>query len=382
MVRNTVYHNSTDKRLRVLFITRKFPPSVGGMERLSYQLIKHLRAYVDVYPIAWGYSQFFLPLFLLRALSQGLAQARSVDILYAGDPLVAPVVWIVGRLYHLPTLVTIHGLDITFNCPGYQLMTRFFLRSFTRVICISRFVYMEALKRGLNPEHCCVIYPGVEIPEELPSRTESRFFIENILGISLKNRQVWLTVGRLIPRKGVSWFCEQVLPNLPNAASFAYLIAGEGPEIRKIRVLLEKFKLHDRVYLLGRVDDAELSKLYVGSDAFIMPNIYRPHDPEGFGLVAIEAASHGLPVIAARLQGIQDAVIESKNGYLLPPNNSQAWIEFLLKCLSEPQILEKLRASARIVTAEHFSWNKIIKKYLDIFYEILQKHTLKKAYYA
>jgi phosphatidylinositol alpha-1,6-mannosyltransferase len=360
------------KRLRILFVTRKFPPSVGGMERLSYQLVTHLRAHADVQVIAWGRSQVFLPWFLLLALIQGLIQARGVDLIHAGDPLVAPVVWILSCLYHLPTVVNVHGLDLTFNFPGYQALVSQLLRRFTRVVCNSRATYMEALARGIAPESCRVIYPGVNITESLPSRSEARAFIEMLLGRSLEGLQIWLTVGRLVPRKGVTWFCGQVLSRLRENGGFVYLIVGDGPEAPRLRLLVDTLGLTEHVFWLGRVSDAELSQLYAGADAFIMPNIPRPNDCEGFGLVAIEAAAHCLPVIAARLEGIQDAVIEGISGYLLPTQDVETWVSFLRRCLAEPQILQSLRQQARATVLENFGWDKIIKHYLTLYHEILE----------
>ena len=359
------------KHLRILFVTRKFPPSVGGMERLSYQLITHLRVYADVRAITWGRSQCLLPWFLLRALTQGLVQARAVDLIHAGDPLVAPVVLILSRLYRLPTVVNVHGLDLTFNFPGYQALMPWFLRRFTRVVCISQTTYSEALARGITPERCRIIHPGVNIPETVLPRAEARSLIEALLSISLKGKQIWLTVGRLVARKGVAWFCEQVLPHLREPGGFVYLIAGDGPEAPRLRALVNALGLKGCVYLLGRVSDADLSVLYTGADAFIMPNIPQPHNPEGFGLVAVESAAYSLPVIAARLDGIQDAVIEGASGYLLPPQDACAWAAFLRRCLAEPRMLEELRSRARDATRERFGWDKILGHYLTLFHEVI-----------
>jgi glycosyltransferase involved in cell wall biosynthesis len=367
---------STNERLRVLFITRKFPPSIGGMERLSYQLVKHLSAYADVYVIAWGYGRYFLPLFFLYALIQGVIRARNVDVLHAGDALVAPVVWILGCLYRLPTVVNVHGLDITFNFPGYQALILRLLRRFNRIVCNSRATYEKALVSGLLPNRCRIIYPGVDIPKVIPSRVEARAFIESCVGKSLEDHQVWLTVGRLVPRKGITWFCEQVLPRLHGTARFVYLIVGDGPEAPRLRTVIDKLGLTRHVYWLGRVNDTDLSQLYAGADLFIMPNIPQSHDYEGFGLVAIEAAAHHLPVIAARLDGIQDAVVEGKSGYFLPSKDADAWAAFLQRCLAEPQILEPLRLQAQITVMERFRWDKIVKSYLEVFSEALNEKQL------
>lgn len=360
-------------RLKILLISRKFPPSVGGMQRLSYQLVTHLRAYADVHAITWGGSQRWLPWFLLRALVQGWRLARDVDVLHAGDPLVAPVVALLAALHRKPSVVNVHGLDLTFNFPGYQALMRRLLRRFTRVVCISQMAYEEALRRGLAAERCRIIHPGLDLPIALPEREATRAAIAARFGVTLAGRQVWLTVGRLVPRKGVVWFCDEVLPRLRDSAGWLYLVAGEGPEERRLRAVIGTRGLAGRVILLGRVSDTELTQLYTAADAFIMPNIPQPHDREGFGLVAIESAAHGTPVIAARLEGVQDAVIEGESGYFLPAQDAEAWVTFLRQCVSCPHLLEDLRLRAQRVVVERFIWDKIIARYLEVFREAVNE---------
>lgn len=357
------------ERLRILFVTRKYPPSVGGMQRLSYQLIVHLRAHAEVQAITWGGSQAWLPWFLLRALVQGWHQARGVDVLHAGDPLVALVVVLLAARYRKPAVVNVHGLDLTFNFPGYQVLLPRLLHRFTRVVCISQLTYEEALRRSLSPERCRIIYPGLELPAAVPSREAARAYIAEHLRIPLAERQLWLTVGRLVPRKGVVWFCDEVLPRLQDAADWLYLVAGEGPEERRLRTIIAGRCLGGHVIPLGRVSDADLTQLYAAADAFIMPNIPQPHDREGFGLVAIEAAGHGLPVIAARLEGIQDAVIEGESGYLLPAQNAEDWAALLRRFLASPRELEELRPRAPQAVVECFGWDKMVMRYVEVFHE-------------
>ncbi len=358
--------------MTILYITRKYPPAVGGMQRLSFHLVRHLQTRTTLRTITWGHSQLFLPWFLLWAFLRGLVLARGADLLHAGDPLVAPVVWLLGRLYHVPIVVTVHGLDLTFRAPGYQALMPRLLRCFDRVVCISEATWTEAVARGIAPERCRIIYPGVEKPKPAPTREAARAWIESRLGCPLAGRQVWLTVGRLVPRKGVVWFCEEVVPRLVASGDFVYLIAGDGPDAARLRAVLDAPELAGRVFWLGRVSDAALSQLYAGADTFVMPNIPQPHDREGFGLVAVEAAVHHLPVLAARLEGIQAAVIEGVSGYLLPPQDAEAWGAFLQRVLAEPDLLAPLRQQAQAAVIERYGWEQMAGRYVDLYREVLE----------
>ncbi len=379
--------------LSILFISRKHPPSVGGMQRLSYQLVTHMRARATVQTITCGGSQLALPLFLVAAFLRGLFLARRVQVIHAGDPLVTPVALALARLYRLPVVVTVHGLDITFNFPGYQALVPPLVRRCDHVICISAGTHADAIARGIAPERCSIIYPGLDAPAEAPSREVARARIEALLGEPIAGRTLWLTVGRLVPRKGVAWFIEHVLPRVHEAASpgesaasqgksealqgksealpFAYLVVGDGPEMPRLRALVAELGLADRVYLLGRLSDADLVQVYAGADVFIMPNIPQPNDREGFGIVAIEAAVHGLPVIGARLEGIPDAVIEGESGVLLPPGDAGAWSAFLQRTLAEPALLDDLRGCAQAAVLERFGWDRMAEAYERVFREAM-----------
>lgn len=363
--------------LRILFISRKHPPSVGGMQRLSYQLITAMRARATVQAITWGGSQLALPLFLVYAFLRGLFLARRAEIIHAGDPLVTPAALMLARLYRLPVVVTVHGLDLTFNFPGYQALVPPLLQQCDHVICISAGTYADAIARGIAPERCSIIYPGLNAPAAVPSREAARAGIEALLGEPLAGgRTLWLTVGRLVPRKGVGWFIEHVLSHLCEASpgtsetgSLAYLVVGDGPEMPRLRALVAELGLSGCVYLLGQLSDADLIQVYTGADVFIMPNIPQPNDREGFGMVAIEAALYGLPVIGARLEGIPDAVIEGESGILLPPGDAEAWSAFLQRTLAEPALLDDLRVHAREAVLERFAWDKMAEAYERVFRE-------------
>ena len=83
----------------------------------------------------------------------------------------------------------------------------------------------------------------------------------------------------------------------------------------------------DRTHLLGAVSDAEREDLLRGADLFIQANVRVPGDMEGFGLVTIEAAVRGTPVLASGIEGIRDAVIDGETGTLLPTQDPDRWIE-------------------------------------------------------
>jgi len=165
----------------------------------------------------------------------------------------------------------------------------------------------------------------------------------------------------------VAWFIENVLDTL--GASPIYLISSDGPD----KTDLEKLATtRPNVRLLGKVDDMFLSTLYAGTDIFIMPNIDITGDAEGFGFVAIEAAAHGLPVVAARLDGIPNAIHDDRNGKLVTPGAADEFIYVINQWVNNPQDRQDFGQAAKAYTVRHFSWDDRVKQYQELFLLLLK----------
>ena len=174
-----------------------------------------------------------------------------------------------------------------------------------------------------------------------------------------------LFIGRLIPRKGTAWFLEHVFVKLHSEdPSLKFIIAGEGPEKRRILELRDRLQLQDAVSVMGLIDEGEKTKLLSNAALFVMPNVPTEGDMEGFGIVCIEASAAGTPVLASRMEGITDAVIDGKTGRFFEPLNAESCIQAARTLLgSKPD-----RDAIRNATIETFGWSKIAAKYCSVFF--------------
>ena len=141
------------------------------------------------------------------------------------------------------------------------------------------------------------------------SRQHAAEDLRRQLGIRA-DQVILLTVGRLVRRKGVTWFVRHVLPHLPS--SVTYLVAGEGPMADEVVRLVAELGLGNQVRLLGAVDEDDRERLLLGADMFVQPNIPVSGDMEGFGLVLLEAAMRGTTTVASGIDGIVDAVVDGR----------------------------------------------------------------------
>jgi phosphatidylinositol alpha-1,6-mannosyltransferase len=361
--------------MRVLFVTRKFPPSVGGMQRLSYQLITHMSQRVEASAITWGGSQRLLPFFLPYALGRSIAVGRhGTDLVHIGDAVMAPIGRVMSRLFRVPVVVTVHGLDVTFPVRLYQWLIPRLLKRSDRIVCNSSATYAACIERGIPAQKCDVIPLGVTVPPTVPPRDTARQWLGRRLKRDLGGTCVLLTVGRMVPRKGVAWFVDSVLPQvLAAGAEVCYVVVGSGPEESRVRARATHPDVNGRVHTLGQVPEGDLSHIYAAADLFVMPNVPTPGDMEGFGLVALEAAAHGLPALAADLEGIRDAVVPERTGLLLPSGDAAAWIKGVLDLFDRPASLHDLARLARVTVGERFTWAHMADAYEALFREVLRE---------
>ncbi len=341
--------------MKLLFITRKYPPSVGGMEKVSYALSQELSNQVPTTIFAWGKSQKWLPFFLPKVFFQSLfvIPKKQVSNIHIGDALLAPLGLGLKLLTRRKVSVTVHGLDITYKNRLYQAVVPACLKRLDKIVCISSATMEECTKRGIPARKCTVIPWGVN-PVEFETNT-TKADLENLLNTTLAGKKVLLTVGRLVERKGVAWFIENVLTKIGN--KYIYAVAGDGPERGKIEQIVEKYDLKNQVRLLGKVSDETKKLLYASADIFVMPNIKVRGDMEGFGIVAVEAASVGLPVVGSDIEGIHDAILQGETG--LKIEKSSEWQQSIEKCLNFSR--QKVSDAAKA-----FAWPRIVKEYIRV----------------
>jgi len=341
--------------MRVLFVTRKYPPKIGGMESLSHSLLTGFPEPKQT--ITLGRSQKHLVWFLPYVFWRVAFTAHRYDVIHLGDAMLS-VAGCLPRLFGKRVAISVHGLDMTFAPRLYQAYLGLFLRADV-IIANSASTQRIAEARGLA--RVCAISIGVPERYFAVSRATHR---DAELEQRRAGRVALLTVGRLVPRKGAAWFVRHVLPRLP---SVLYVLVGVGAEHDEIVRAAADTGTSDRVWLVGSVSDARLLDILGTSDVFVMPNIEVPGNVEGFGIVAIEASASGLPVVAARLQGIPDAVVDGENGTLVPPENADAFVAALEVLIADSSERTKRGEQGRAFTLKHYSWPQIIQQYETVF---------------
>ncbi len=351
-----------DHSMKVLFITRAYPPSIGGMQTFARDFYENYRRHGEIDLVANPGGRKNLIGFLLKACFYIVAHAREYDIIHVYDAVMAPLVPIIRLFSRAKVSFTVNGLDIVYPRFGYQKVIPFFLKRADKVIAISKYTMGQCETRGIPEERLRAIPIGVEVEHPGACTDAAVSALLDKFNINAEGRRFLLTVGRLVKRKGHGWFISEVLAKLPE--DYVYLIAGVGPESSSVNKLIRELCLTDRAYLLGAVSEEEKVCLYRLADLFVMPNIHVPGDQEGFGIVLLEASIHGLPVVASNMEGIADAVVDGMTGRLVQEKDAHAFVE----AIRDPGIDRSTVAST---VESRFGWQNIIQMYQREFLDTI-----------
>ncbi len=354
--------------MKILFVTRTYPPAVGGLETASYEVGEALRRRGgDVTLIKYGGRKILLPLaypwLMLRALMKGAVSHH--DVVYLPDGVMAPMGRVLRALLRIPVVLNLNGKELTYRNSIYLKTVAPSIGKMDQLTAISTpTAALAAQKYPRRPLEKVILGSKDDYYDARDSRA-IRSELGERLGFDVMDKKLLYTSGRLIRRKGVLWFIEKVLPEvIKRHPEVIYLVVGKGPDQDSIEAKIREHHLEDYVRLLGYVSDELRNLLYNAADCFVMPNIPVENDMEGLGLVAMEATSCGTIVIGSDLEGIHDAVIEGRTGYLLPTMDAAAYIKQIDIELRGRTISRDIVRSNSLTA---YSWDKTADNYLNIF---------------
>ncbi len=360
-----------------LISTRNFPPDIGGiqnlMEGLSNALLNHgpVKVFADNFENSESYDQNS-KLNIQRIsgfkIFKKYRKANLVKEFINNNDLRAVFFdhWKsienieISTLERTKSFCLVHSKEIN-HAIGSSLNKRMMnaLGKANFIIANSHFTKNLLSKLGYENKNIKVINPGCNYPIQV--KKEAKNFAEKIYGDAFPKL---ITVSRLDGRKSHKNILMTIKNLLPKFPKLKYVSIGDGDEKSNLEKLKKELGLLDQVKFIYKSTEQEKVGLLEQSDIFIMPSVVYKKSVEGFGITFIEAASYGKPSIAGKFGGEADAVQEGKTGYLCDGNDLNDLYETLLKVLDNEQY-KKLGANA-FEFSKNFSWNKIIKKYIEL----------------
>ncbi|MCK4635953.1 MAG: glycosyltransferase family 4 protein [Candidatus Moranbacteria bacterium] len=366
------------ENFKILFISRAYPPIFGGIENQNYGIANSLAEIADTKIIANKKGKKNLPLFIPYIFIYLLFNSRKYDVILFGDGVLAPLgQWVKWFNKKTKFASIVHGLDITYAYKK-SLMGKIYrainipaLKKLDKLIAVGNYTVKESIKIGIKKEKCIFIPNGIYPDEYFKSHTREE--LAKLIDMNLTGKKVIFRMGRFVPHKGVHWFIEKVMPKLPENFVFIAMggrvsksTAGDEDSFVLSEKAVKKNNLENRVRLLTNLTDKEKTILFNTTDLVVSPNIDIHGSMEGFGINAIETGVCERVVLSADFQGLKDAVIDGKNGFMVPHENAEAWIGKVNELLSDDFDRVAFGKKTREFNIKNFSWEIIAKKYLDV----------------
>jgi glycosyltransferase involved in cell wall biosynthesis len=232
----------------------------------------------------------------------------------------------------------------------------------------SRAIERELIAAGYPPDRVHRLANGVPIPEEpgVGRKAEARAALaaaSPALDCPVSARLAVYT-GRLDRAKGLGTLVAAwpaVLARFPDAQLW---LAGEGPYGPDLREAIASRGLAGRVVLTGVFDSVD--ELLVAADLFVLPSL-----EEGMSVALLEAMAAGLPIVASDIPGNRDVATDGREALLVPVEEPRALAAAVLRVFEEPDLATRLGIAARQSAVERFSLAAMADRYLELFDRLL-----------
>ncbi len=367
--------------MRILFWTRLFGAHIGGVEIVCKALIHALKdrgheimavaVQGDNDPIGEDIcegirvhrisshqalmAQDLKAIAAIRYRVSALKQSFAPDLVHVHctDP---------GTYFHLnsrilpfpPTLLTIHDELKDERIQDYALLGQL-IRHADAVTTVSEFM-LQLLKKNASyaADRMSLVYNG--LPES-DQRNSHRFSVPRLL-----------CLGRLSREKGFDVALDAFAEIAIKHPDVKLIIAGDGPDREGLMSKGLRLGLSNRVMFPGWIPPEEVSDLIGSATITLMPSRFN----EPFGLVALQAAQQGCPVIAARVGGLPEVIEEGISGLLVEPDNSGALADNVLRLLNDPALAIRMGDKGRERANRLFSFETMVDGYERIYSELEQ----------
>ncbi len=372
--------------MRILYISHLHPPkdaplkSIGGMQRVSMQLVEELSKRDDVtiktiiQHAPWKGIEVRTSFFLANLARKlpGIVNDFKPDIILFSSMVTASLAKITRTRVDVPMVTINHGQDVKMPIGIYQKFVPKVFGALDGVISVSRATREECIKRGMTPEKGIALPNGFDLTDfkEVPDKKESREAISKAFSVDLTNKHLLLTVGRQVKRKGHEWFIKEVFPKI--TSDVVYLAIGEGPEHENLKKTWTELSYKENILLVGKQPDSILRHAYSAADIFVMPNIPVPGDMEGFGIVLLEANLASTPAVAADLEGIKDVIENGENGFKIPVRDKELFAQKIDEIVTEGS--EVLGQRSRSFVEENFAWDHVADRYISYLQDVIKKY--------
>jgi len=374
--------HAVSKVASTLFITNDFGPRAGGIETFLIGLIERIPrdkktpfiVYTSAQENSADYdaqlaknfgitvirdkSKILLPTPRVISRAKKLVKSeRSVNVVFGAAAPLAVMAPAMRRAGATNIVALTHGHEVWWaKIAPFNLAIRLIGNSVDHLTHLGDFT-ARAIAQGLSQDakqKQIHIAPGIDVDHFSPKKASKK--LRRSMG--LENKQVIVSVGRLVHRKGQ----DRLISALPEIRACVpnvhLLLVGEGPYRSKLEKIARSMQVEDAVTFVGRINYQELPTYFLCGDIFAMPSRSRLGglEVEGLGIVYLEASACGLPVIAGNSGGAPDAVQDGITGLVVSGNDVAEISRAAIALLNNPEAALAMGKAGRSWMVAHWQW--------------------------
>ena len=264
---------------------------------------------------------------------------------------------IVASLAGIPVVSTCHlWTKATKALRAYARVDAVMLRRFDRVVAVSAPI-LEELKSAKIPQEKLVHIPnGIAVSDFASAVPAYRSLFP-------PNSFIFGAACRQVEAKGIDILLHSMSRIAGLVPRARLLIAGDGPRLNQYRELARELGLAREIVFLGRCD--AMPEFYASLDTFLLPSL-----DEGLPIALLEAMASARAVIATDVGSVKSAVQNHVTGFLIPAGSAESLTSAMLSVTSNQDRLARLGMAARAHTLTHFSIQKMLSRYADLYREV------------
>lgn len=249
-----------------------------------------------------------------------IIKKEKINIIFCHEPVGGAMGRLTGLLNNCKVIYMAHGFHFYKGAPKkmaiYYLVEKALSRCTDTLITINDEDYTASKRLHAKKN---VKLNGIGIDTSKFNYAPNSKYLRNILGLDSES-VILLSVGELITRKNHSTMI-QAMQYLPS--TYHYVIVGDGELLQNLKMEISRYKLSDRVHLMGYRRDVSL--ICNSSDIYVMPSFQ-----EGLSVAVMEAMACGLPIVASKIRGNVDLIDHGKGGYLVKVDNPKQYAKAIL----------------------------------------------------
>ncbi len=370
--------------MKILIITEDFPPMPGGiasflselcnaLSKLGHQVrvqVKKMPGF-EIFDRGQPYEfirydapkrlrSFVIGWHLIKQCIQ-----QRPDIIFMGHVLGTRgiAVTLIRWFFRIPYVVLIHGghLPLAHVNKINKMAVFFLLRHADLLIANSTYTRKLLLERGFSKGSIKVLHPGVDIDYFYPSKDKSEIQEIKRSYCSLDTKLI-VNVARLVPKKNHIRLIEAMAGIRKKGKPVKCVIAGHGPERERLERLIQSLGASNEITLVGTLDRKQVRDLFRAADVVVLASTLIDGHHESFGIVAMEAASCGKPVIVGSEGGQADSVIHEKTGLVINADSPDEIAQAIVRLIENRGLAKQLGEAGRERAVEEFAWERVAAK--------------------